>query len=165
MSYDKKCGTLIPKLNLLINYTVCTAKIILRIPFDNVNECMTFIAFMLLLHRAADTKKNDIKNDEHNVPRRKKCGIKTVRFTYILNTGGEFKLSERIPTIFPSDKPQIISFSSGEMVKQSMWTPNPMTFVFWLLPPIKSFSNKCITLSMATTTFSLRNVACKFGSC
>lgn len=109
--------------------------------------------------------KNIKSYDKFRCEKEKKNSHQNGIITYVLNTGGEFKLAARIPTIFPSDKLQIINCPSGEMVKQSMCVGNAMTFVFWLLPSIKSFSSKCITLSMATTTFSLRNVARKVGSC
>lgn len=68
------------------------------------------------------------------------------------------------PTMLPLDKPHTINDPSGEIVKQSMLHGNAMIFVFWLWPLIKSFSNEYKTLSMETTTCSLRNVARNLGS-
>lgn len=73
-------------------------------------------------------------------------------------------LDKSSPTIVPSDKPHTINEPSREIVKQSMSSGNEMTFASMLCPVIKSFSNKCNALSIATTTCSLRNVATNFGS-
>lgn len=90
--------------------------------------------------------------------------LKPFKNAYVLNTGPFSMLANAKPTILPSVKPHIMSKPSDEIVKQSISDGNAMTFVLWLRPLIKSFSNKCNILSMATTTCSLRKVARNLGS-
>lgn len=84
--------------------------------------------------------------------------------TYMLNTRPFFICAKHKPTILPSERPHMINEPSEEMVRQSIFSGKASTFVFWLLPLIKSLSNKYNILSIATTTCSFRKVARTFGS-
>lgn len=64
----------------------------------------------------------------------------------------------------PFERPQTINDPSDEIVTQSISQGNARILASTLRSVIKSFSNKCNVLSMATTTFSLRKVASNFGS-
>lgn len=151
----------------LVNDTIGTAKVVRRIVFNDINECAP-LCIERFVHILPIDLTGKLRKKEQKCGRvsqnRNSSSLTRFMSAYVLNTGPFSMLANANPTILPSVNPHMMSKPSDEIVKQSISDGNAMTFVLWLRPLIKSFSNRCNILSMATTTCSLRYVARNLGS-